>query len=64
LVINPLICAFITPYLQGQLILSIIYVNDFLKSQSLVDTLKAWGKYIIATIIPTAVSKIQLIWTR
>jgi len=37
-------------------------VNDFLKSESLADRLKAWGTYVIATIIPIVISVIQLIW--
>jgi len=37
-------------------------VNDFLKSESLADRLKAWGTYVIATIIPIVISVIELIW--
>ena len=49
----------ITTIVKG---LDIKEVNELLKFESLVDRSKSWGKYIIATLIPTAISILKLVW--
>ncbi len=44
--------------------LDIQNAESFLKSQSLVDKMKTWVTYIIASVIPTVISVIQLIWSQ